>query len=1295
VRAPLVRLLAVTAALSIGLGAIGLGWTAVQIGLGDAGSAARIERDIRHLVADRGRLVRTLAERVSRNVASVDAAIASREGLAALFSQLSSHTAVIGTDRVSATVYVPSGPSGGHRVLAWSDGPAEDVQIDRLIGPAALFAAQGTGGLRLVFVQPIASADRRSGVATAETILSPTDRPGSETYRLHTPSGPVTLTPALYAGRPAVGRSRAFVIADPAGAPLLEARFDLDAVAGARRTYLSRVASIALAPFAVLGLLLTGRLVAWRARRAGAPTSRAYLGRTAAAGLGVVAGAAALIGLSRLAAAPAPLVDLLVASTTLALAVLFPVSFWWRGRSRRRSTGAPAGFVLEQILGGAGLALALVTLSGVLHRRFDGAALEKWRSPLLPVDAGALLLQTTLLLLAAAFCWTTGALLASLVHRWRLTSRRPGTSLAAILLWALPSAAVLGVPSALHPLPVGGWLLASAAVLVFAWVAAPLRRYYRRTTQAMRLLFLFAALLLPTLAIYPITAFHADATSRRLIEHEYAPAAAAHPQQLRRQLAEAQREIDGIGGIHALVAGAPRAPVSSRFAHTVWVQTNLSQSRVTSDLELYGPDRTLVSRFALNIPEYLDRTAVRSYAGTTCTWRVFDDLRRFGAEERLSLRAERGLCDADGRVLGAVVVQVVPDHRALPFVSEANPYAEAVGSPGALPRESHVPDLQVAIYGWSLATVFTSGRSRVAWPITPDLFARLYASRDPFWTTLTADGQPYRVYFTSDRAQIYALGYPVATPFEHATRLAEAAALTAVVLIVLLAGAAAYTPFAGRPTAPLRALFLEIRTSFYRKLFLFFVLAAVGPVVLLALAFGAYMTAKFEDDVKFEAANVVTVARRVLQELGAGRADVAPTAPTDDVMVWIRQVIDQDVNLFERADLVATSQRDLFDSGLLPTRTPAAAYRKIALERLPTFVTEDRLGSFQYLVAAAPVPSRGQDAVLSVPLALRQREIEREIDELNRGVLVGAVLVVLFAAGLGASVAGRVSDPVARLTRATRQIAAGRLDVRIVADTADELRRLVDDFNSMAATLGEQRTALARANQLKAWNEMARQVAHEIKNPLTPIQLAAEHLQRVHEDRGRPLGAVFDQCTTTVLRQVRLLRQIAGEFANFAGEPSPTFTAVQLGELVAEVIAAYRTGLSPRHVLDVNVPGSLPPIWVDRTLLARALTNLVENALQAMPTGGTLSVSAAPGQAHDVILTVTDTGVGMDAEGVTRAFEPYFSTKTAGSGLGLPNAKRNIELCRGTIRLTSERGHGTTVTVTLPAAPPPGVSGAA
>ena len=1286
------RLLGIAAVISSGVAAIGLSWVTLQTGLSDDGSAGRLERDVRHLVADRGRQVRTLAERVARDTAAIEGAAASRNGLAPLFSRLSTHAAAIGTDRVSTTVYVPSGPGGSYRVLGWSDGPAEDVQNDRLAGPAALFTAPGTGGLRLVFVQPVDAGQGRIAVASAETILSPTDPPGSETYRLTVASGPATLTPAVYAGdRPAGAGLRSFVIADPGGAPLLDVRFDVAEVARVRSRLLRRVIATALLPFVLLGLLLTGRLVAARARM---PTSRSFLGRTALAALALLAGAAALELLRRLAQGPEPLRDVLIGLTALALAVLLPVSFWWRGRSRRRPADAIGRFVVEHAAGGLALAAAVAAMSFALRARFDVTALVNWRAPLFPFDAGALLFQTTLVLLEMAFCWAAASGLAMLVQRWRL-SRRPGLGALAGALWLAPSAAVLLAPSPLQPLPGASWLFVGAGLVLFAWLATPLRRYYRRTTQAMRLLCVFGAVLLPTIALYPVMAFHADATTRWIIERDYAPAAAAHPTRVRWQLHDAQREIDRIAGLPALVAQAPRGPVSSHFAHVVWVQTNLARSRVTSEVELFGPDTRLVSRFALNIPEYLQREVIQSWQGSGCEWRVSDDLRRFGGGSRVAVRAERGLCGADGTLLGAVVVQVLPDHRALPFVPEANPYAEAIGSRDASPRGSLLSDLQVAVYGWGLATTFTSGRSRVAWPITADLFDRLSRSRDPFWATLAADGQSYRVHFTSDRAQIYAIGYPVATPFQHASRLAEAAALTAVVVLLLLLGGTLYAPFAGRRDVPLRALFLEIRTSFYRKLFLFFVLAAVGPVILLALAFGAYMTTKFEDDVKFEAASVVTVARRVLQELAAGRADQPPTAPTDDVMVWIRQVIDQDVNLFDRAELVATSQRDLFDSGLLPTRTPASAFRRIALDRLPTFVTEDRLGAFEYLVAAAPVPSRGPDAVLTVPLALRQREIAREIDELNRGVLVGAILVILFAAGLGASVAGRVSDPVERLTRATRQIAAGRLDVRIVADTADELRRLVDDFNSMAATLGEQRTALARANQLKAWNEMARQVAHEIKNPLTPIQLAAEHLQRVHEDRGRPVGEVFDQCLTTILRQVRLLRQIAGEFANFAGEPTPTLTTMPLAGVVGDVLQGYRAGLQTKHRITVDLPAALPPVRVDRTLLSRALTNLIENALQAMPEGGTLTLAATAPTPDAVVLTLRDTGVGMDAESVARAFEPYFSTKTAGSGLGLPNAKRNIELCGGTIALTSARDRGTVVTVTLPAVRPPAGPGGA
>jgi signal transduction histidine kinase len=609
-----------------------------------------------------------------------------------------------------------------------------------------------------------------------------------------------------------------------------------------------------------------------------------------------------------------------------------------------------------------------------------------------------------------------------------------------------------------------------------------------------------------------------------------------------------------------------------------------------------------------------------------------------------------------------------------------------------------VPDLQVVVYGWNLQPTFASGR--VTWQLPAAIDDRLYASREPFWAELPADRRRYQVYFLSDRAGIYAVGYPKPTVFQHLSRLSELFTVTAAFFLLLILGLAAYAPFARRQTGrgPLRAVVEEIRTSFYRKLFLFFVLAAVGPVLLFAAAFSAYTMARFSADIESEASSVVAVARRVFEELlAAGRqSDAARVNVSDDVMVWIHQVIDQDVNLYEGPHLVATSQRDLFASGLLPTRTPASVYREVALHRAPTYVAPDRIGTFQMLVAAAPVPARGKDAVLSVPLATRQREVEREIEELNRGVLVGAVVVVLFAAGLGASVAGRVSDPVSRLTRATRLIAAGRLDIRLVADTADELGRLVEDFNAMAATLAAQRGELARSHQLKAWAEMARQVAHEIKNPLTPIQLAAEHLRHVHDDAQRPLGPVFDQCVDAILRQVRLLRHIAAEFSSFGTETTPRPSAVEVADLLETVIEPYRPGVAGRIRIDVTVSPGLPKLWIDRMLVARALTNLIENAIQAMPGGGTLAIAASPASAG-IAIVLRDSGTGMEPEAVRRAFEPYFSTKTAGSGLGLANARRNVEACGGAIEISSTSGAGTTMTVTLPvvspagaAAPPPG-----
>jgi signal transduction histidine kinase len=167
---------------------------------------------------------------------------------------------------------------------------------------------------------------------------------------------------------------------------------------------------------------------------------------------------------------------------------------------------------------------------------------------------------------------------------------------------------------------------------------------------------------------------------------------------------------------------------------------------------------------------------------------------------------------------------------------------------------------------------------------------------------------------------------------------------------------------------------------------------------------------------------------------------------------------------------------------------------------------------------------------------------------------------------------------------------------------------------------------------------------------------------------------------------VRLLRQISSEFSSFASSPEPRPVPVNLAEVVNEVVEPYRAGLAARVTVASELPAGLPLVRADRMLVGRALTNVIENALHAMPAGGALTIGAEAAPAGFVSLTVTDTGVGMEADALARIFEPYFSTKATGTGLGLTIAKRNTEANGGSISVTSARGRGTAVTMTLPVA---------
>jgi signal transduction histidine kinase len=283
-----------------------------------------------------------------------------------------------------------------------------------------------------------------------------------------------------------------------------------------------------------------------------------------------------------------------------------------------------------------------------------------------------------------------------------------------------------------------------------------------------------------------------------------------------------------------------------------------------------------------------------------------------------------------------------------------------------------------------------------------------------------------------------------------------------------------------------------------------------------------------------------------------------------------------------------------------------------------------------------------------------------------------------------------------------RRSLAGRTDTEaeLVLARGDSERRLRAVFIRFSPDEGaapgriillEDVTEIVRSGRLAAWAEMARRIAHEIKNPLTPIQLSVEHVRRIWQAGDERFGTVLKDCLDNIQAQVRVLRQIASEFSAYARLPRLRAEPTAVSDLIEEAMGPYAAAAPPGVTLRRDVPRGLPAVLVDRAIIARALVNLIENALQAMPSGGTLGVAAAehngPEGGPRVRIEVNDTGVGIDPAALPHLFEPYFSTKSGGTGLGLAIARRAVEDHGGTIEIRSRPGEGTSVILILPAAP--------
>jgi two-component system, NtrC family, nitrogen regulation sensor histidine kinase NtrY len=343
------------------------------------------------------------------------------------------------------------------------------------------------------------------------------------------------------------------------------------------------------------------------------------------------------------------------------------------------------------------------------------------------------------------------------------------------------------------------------------------------------------------------------------------------------------------------------------------------------------------------------------------------------------------------------------------------------------------------------------------------------------------------------------------------------------------------------------------------------------------------------------------------------------------------------------------------------------------------------------------VPLKGRnDELLGVLLLGSSR---KEFVLLRRDIFKTAGIVALAALLIGLLVswwvARRITKPVAELAEGARDVASGHWDTHIDVQGSDEIGQLAGAFNDMTRTLAAQKEKLVQTERVAAWRELARRLAHELRNPLFPLQITVENLQRARNLSPDQFQEVFGEATATLRAELTNLNTIVGRFSDFAKMPTPEFTRVNVNEELRSAVRLFEAQFTavgkPAVTTEYFLSDSVPEIDADQEMLHRAFQNLVINALDAMPAGGVLTMRSS--DRGDVVrIEVSDTGKGLTPEEASRLFTPYYTTKTQGTGLGLAIVQSVISDHHGTISVSSEEGRGSTFRIDLPKRQPGAVA---
>lgn len=398
---------------------------------------------------------------------------------------------------------------------------------------------------------------------------------------------------------------------------------------------------------------------------------------------------------------------------------------------------------------------------------------------------------------------------------------------------------------------------------------------------------------------------------------------------------------------------------------------------------------------------------------------------------------------------------------------------------------------------------------------------------------------------------------------------------------------------------------------------------------------------------------------------------------------------DIDINLYNlNGKLISSTRSKIYERGLLSEMINPIAYNTLLKRQRTFFVHNENIARLNYLASYTPVRNRKNEfiALLNLPYLTEEDNLKNEISSFLITWINIYVPIFVLVSLLAFLISRPITAPLSLIREKLRKIKLGETNEPIEWERQDEIGELVNEYNRMMEELDRNMKLLAKSERELAWREMAKQVAHEIKNPLTPMKLSIQHLQRVGQNKTNNIHEMIERISQTLIQQIDTLSRIAEEFSNFAQMPKAKYQEVNLSNILTNTISLFQgvENIIINYYYKIDNKTSAI-VLADKDQLARAFNNIIKNSIQAIPLNkaGIIDIALYE-EDESYLISIKDNGKGIIEEQRSKVFVPNFTTKSSGLGLGLAMVKNIIESCNGSIWLETSIDVGTTFFISLP-----------